>query len=252
MSTQNAFVNEVKEKIRPELMRLFSSRIYCALLNEEKAPLDLWKVYLWESYHYVKHNGVNQALAVLRTETTRKKLMIKYLKHALEEIDHDSMCLRDLEKCGVPRDLVIASRPLAEVASFASFLYDFVMRENPIGRLGYSLWAEGINEYSGTIISRLRHHYGFPDEFMTFVVAHADLDVGHAEECEETIAEFAHSSEDREAILFFGPATARVFYYALEAMYERWEREKGTFPGCATAEEAIAKYGRAAKQTAGA
>lgn len=164
---------------------------------------------------------------MLRTEVTKKKLMIRYLKHALEEIDHDSMCLRDLEKIGVPRARVIASKPLPETAAFSSFLYDWVMRENPAGRLGYSFWAEGTNEYAPMMIARLKHHFGLPDDHMTFVVAHADLDTGHADECEETIEEFATTKEDRDAILYFGPASCRMFYYVLEAVYDRFEKERG-------------------------
>ncbi|MCO5170943.1 MAG: iron-containing redox enzyme family protein [Planctomycetes bacterium] len=221
-----SFVDELREALLPARMRLFSSRLFQALVADEKAPLDLWRVYLWESYHYVKHNGINQALAVLRTDPTEKRLMIRYLKHALEEIDHDEMCLRDLEKLGVPREEVIASRPLPETAAFSSFLYDFVMRDNPIGRLGYSFWAEGFNEESGYIVERLRHHFGLPDDHMQFVVAHAHLDARHGKECVETIERFATTKADREAILYFGVATCHQFYYVLEAMYERSLRER--------------------------
>lgn len=209
----------------PGKMRLLSSRMFQALMGDEKAPIDLWKCYLWESYHYVKHNGINQAMAVLRTDVGEKRLMIRYLKHALEEIDHDEMCLRDLEKMGVPRATVMASRPLPETLAFSSLLYDFVMRDNPIGRLGYSFWAEGFNEESGFIVNRLRHHFGLPDDHMQFVVAHAVLDEKHAKDCADTIERFAKTDADREAILYFGKATLHQFYYVLEAMYERHLRE---------------------------
>jgi pyrroloquinoline quinone (PQQ) biosynthesis protein C len=220
-----SFIDELKEALAPAKMRLFSSRMLQALMSDEKAPIELWRVYLWESYHYVKHNGINQALAVLRTDVTEKRLMIRYLKHALEEIDHDEMCLRDLEKLGIPKEVVTASRPLPETAAFSSFLYDFVLRDNPIGRLGYSFWAEGMNEESGLIVSRLRYHYGLRDDHMQFVLAHSHLDEKHGRECAETIERFATRPEDREAILWFGVATCHQFYYVLEAMYDRAQRE---------------------------
>ena len=100
-----------------------------------------------------------------------------------------------------------------------------VMRENPIGRLGYSFWAEGMNQESGLIVERLRYHFELPDSHMSFVVAHATLDHKHHAECAETIEEFATTPEDREAILYFGVATCHQFYYVLEAMYERYLRE---------------------------
>jgi pyrroloquinoline quinone (PQQ) biosynthesis protein C len=222
-----SFIDELRAALAPAKMRLLSSRMFQALMSDEKAPIDLWRVYLWESYHYVKHNGINQALAVLRTPVTEKRLMIRYLKHALEEIDHDEMCLRDLEKLGVAKEVVIASRPLPETAAFASFLYDFVQRDNPIGRLGYSFWAEGFNEESGYIVSRLRYHFGLPDSAMSFVVAHSHLDEKHGAECVETIERFAKTDADREAIKWFGVATCHQFFYVLEAMYDRYLRETG-------------------------
>lgn len=220
-----SFVDEVKAAIAPERQRLFSSRLFKALLSDEKMPLDLWKIYLWESYHYVKYNGINQALCVLREDVGRKGLLRYYLKHAVQEIDHDLLCLNDLEHLGVDREEVIRSRPLPETAAFSSFLFDFVTRDNPVGRLGYSVWAEGTSEYAGLIVSRLRYHLELPDEAMSFVVEHADLDKGHAATCELAIERYANTDEDREAILYFGPATCHQFYYVLEAMYDRFEAE---------------------------
>ena len=58
-------------------------------------------------------------------------------------------------------------------------------------------------------------------------VAHAVLDKHHGAECEATIEEFVKTPEDQEAVLYFGVATCHQFYYVLEAMYERFLREKG-------------------------
>jgi pyrroloquinoline quinone (PQQ) biosynthesis protein C len=220
-----SFVDRLREAIAPERARLFETRLIRGLLSDKPLPIDIWRCYLWESYHYVKHNGINQALAVLRTDTTEKRLMIRYLKHALEEIDHDNLCLHDLEKLGIARDVVIRSSPLPETAAFASFLYDYVLRENPMGRLGYSFWAEGSNESAAPLIERLRFHFKLPDDHMHFVLAHAKLDEHHAQDCIQTIEQFAKRPEDQEAILFFGVATCHQFSYVLEAMYDRAMRE---------------------------
>ena len=220
------FLDELEDAVAPARARLFDTKLIRGLLGEETLPLSVWKAYLWESYHYVKHNGINQALAVLRTDVTEKKLMQRYLRHAIEEIDHDEMCLRDLEALGVSRQEVIGSRPLPETAAFSSFLYDFVMRDNPIGRLGYSYWAEGTNQYAELIVARLRHHFALKDEQMSFVLEHADLDRGHAKACERTIDEHAQTEADREAIKYFAVATCHQFYYVLEALYERGVRER--------------------------
>lgn len=229
------FIEELKEALMPDYARFLETRIWQALVSDEKAgggkyprPLDLWKCYLWETYHYTKHNGVNQALCVMRTPTTEKRLLRGQLRHAIEEIDHDFLALADLEKLGVDREEVIASRPEPETQAFASLIYDLVLRERPIGRLGYSFWAEGaLNpEQLPFIAERVRYHYDLPDDHMTFLVAHAELDRGHSQAAIKAIEEHVRTEEDREAVIYFGRATCRMYYHFLEGVFDRFEREQ--------------------------
>jgi pyrroloquinoline quinone (PQQ) biosynthesis protein C len=229
------FIDELKEALMPEYARLLETRIFQALASDEKAgggkyasPLDLWKFYLWETYHYTKHNGVNQALCVMRTPTTEKKLLHRQLRHAIEEIDHDFLALHDLETMGVDREQVIASRPEPETQAFASLIYDLVIRERPIGRLGYSFWAEGAlnEEQLPYIAERVRYHFDLSDDQMTFLVAHSELDKGHSRAAVKAIEEHVRDGEDREAVIYFGKATCRMYYHFLEGVFDKFEREQ--------------------------
>jgi pyrroloquinoline quinone (PQQ) biosynthesis protein C len=164
----------------------------------------------------------------MRTPTTEKKLLRRQLRHAIEEIDHDFLALNDLEKLGVKREEVIASRPEPETQAFASLIYDLVIRERPIGRLGYSFWAEGaLNEEQLPFIAdRVRYHFELPDDHMTFLVAHAELDKGHSKAAIKAIEAHVRTDEDKEAVTYFGKATLRMYYHFLEAVFEKFEREQ--------------------------
>ena len=227
------FIEELRDALLPEYGRLLETRIFQALASDDKAgggkyprPLDLWICYLWETYHYTKHNGVNQALCVMRTPTTEKKLLRRQLRHAIEEIDHDFLALNDLEKLGVDREAVIASRPEPETQAFSSLIYDLVIRERPIGRLGYSFWAEGAlnEEQLPYIADRVRYHYDLPDDHMAFLVAHAELDRGHSKAAIKAIEAHVKSDKDKEAVVYFGKATLRMYYHFLEGVFEKFER----------------------------
>lgn len=228
-----SFIERLKESLYPEYARLLETRIFQALSSDEKAgggryprPIDLWICYLWETYHYTKHNGVNQALCVMRTPTTEKQLLRAQLRHAIEEIDHDFLALDDLEKLGVDREEVVRSRPEPETQAFSSLIYDLVLRERPIGRLGYSFWAEGAlnQEQLPFIADRVRYHFDLPDDHMTFLVAHAELDKGHSAAAIKAIETHVKTEEDEEAVTYFGRVTLRMYYHFLEGVFEKFER----------------------------
>ena len=53
------FIDELTEALIPEYARFLDTRIWHVLMSDEKSgggkyprPLDLWKHYLWETYHY--------------------------------------------------------------------------------------------------------------------------------------------------------------------------------------------------------
>jgi len=229
------FIDELTEALIPEYARFLDTRIWQVLMSDEKSgggkyprPLDLWKHYLWETYHYTKHNGVNQALCVRHTPTTEKRLLRAQLRHAIEEIDHDFLALDDLEKMGVDREEVIKSRPEPETQAFSSLIFDLVLRERPIGRLGYSFWAEGcLNaEQLPLVAQRVRYHFDLPDDQMTFLVVHAELDKGHSKAAIKAIEEHVKTDEDKEAVIYFGKATCRMYYHFLEGVFDKFEREQ--------------------------
>ena len=164
----------------------------------------------------------------MHTPTTEKRLLRAQLRHAIEEIDHDFLALDDLEKMGVDREEVINSRPEPETQAFSSLIFDLVLRERPIGRLGYSFWAEGClnGEQLPLVAQRVRYHFDLPDDQMTFLVAHAELDKGHSKAAIKAIEEHVNTDGDKEAVIYFGKATCRMYYHFLEGVFDKFEREQ--------------------------
>ena len=47
---------------------------------------------------------------------------------------------------------------------------------------------------------------------MTFLVAHAELDKGHSKAAIKAIEEHVNTDGDKEAVIYFGKATCRMYY----------------------------------------
>src|SRR4030095_491090 len=139
MSDKKKFSEELQKELLPFWAQIAQTRLFKGLLGDQPLRKELLQLYLIESYHYVKHNAQHQALATWQKDVRDREFMRKALQHALEEVDHDLLALRDLERMGIPRDRVERSIPLPETLGFTGYLYYAVTRENPIGRLGYCL-----------------------------------------------------------------------------------------------------------------
>jgi pyrroloquinoline quinone (PQQ) biosynthesis protein C len=191
-------------------------------MEEQTVDLDLLRLYLLESYHYVKHNAQHQAMVVWRSDVRERLYMKKMLRHAIEEVDHDQLALNDLVKLGIDRAAAERSTPLAQTAALTGYLYYEVTRGNPYGRLGYSLWAEGANHLIHEVVSEIKKKLHITeDRDLTFFVAHAALDERHHAEASEAIDRFVRTAEDREAVRRVAFTSFEIFLGLLEAIYDR-------------------------------
>jgi len=225
------FLRKLEIEVEQGWARIFSTRLLQAIVGDAPVTRDLLKLYLIESYHYVKHNPQHQALAVWQKDVRDRTFMREALKHALEEVDHDRLALRDLEKLGVPAASVERSVPLPETLGFTGFLYYWVTRENPVGRLGYSLWAEGTQERAPAVVGKIKQKFDISqDSWLTFFVAHAQIDVRHGDECKANIRRFAVTPYDQWAVRTVALTTLKLFTNLLEAVYDRYEQVKNGAP----------------------
>jgi pyrroloquinoline quinone (PQQ) biosynthesis protein C len=226
-----SYAAALRQELMPLWNKMLNTRIYQALMSDEPVGIELLQIYLIESYHYVKHNAQNQAMAVWHAKLDDRDFMRKALRHAVEEVDHDQLALRDLEKLGIDTDAVQRTLPLPETMGFFGFLYHWVCYENPKGRLGYSIWAEGTEEIGPVVIQRLQEKFHIKDsKDISFFAAHAILDMKHGQEARDSIDRFCATPEDREAVRIVAHTTLKLFINVLEAMYDRYLEVKTGAP----------------------
>ncbi|WP_210644335.1 iron-containing redox enzyme family protein [Pseudomonas sp. Tri1] len=165
---------------------------------DNPTPPALYQQLMLQVYHYTRYNSVNQAACAYSADPEETTLLRFVYKHALEELGHERMVLRDLESVGLlPQDM---PAPLAPTQALIAFLNDVAIRKGPIARLGYSYWAEDVYEHIQPILDRFRTDLGLKDEQMTFFVAHSTIDEKHAEEVRTAMQRAVKTEQDRRQI----------------------------------------------------
>lgn len=177
--------------------------------------------YMIETYFYVRENAKNQAAVVLRLDDSRADYARYCLKHASEENGHEQMCLHDLRSVGISVDNIAKNRPLPSTAGFIGFLYTWAAFGNPVGRLGYSYYAEGAHLHMQEAMGQVKKQYGLGDSNMTFFVAHAVIDEKHFSEVKEAIAKFCVTDQDWADVAYVIECTGTLSAQMLEEIYDK-------------------------------
>ena len=193
----------------------------CQDVMNGRIELPILVRYMIETYFYVRENAKNQAAIVLRLDDSRADYARYCLKHASEENGHEQMCLHDLKSAGIPVDKIPQNRPLPSTAGFIGFLYTWAAFGNPVGRLGYSYYAEGAHLHMQEMMAMVKKQYGFGDSNMTFFVAHAAIDEKHFSEVREAIAKFCVTDQDWADVAYVIECTGTLSAQMLEEIYDK-------------------------------
>ncbi len=199
--------------------RIKATRYYAALMKGQVTPGILHR-YLAETYFYVRENAKNQAAIVLRLDDSQADYAKYCLKHALEENGHEQMCLHDLRTTGFDLQRLEGLRPLPATAGFIAFLYHWADHQNPIGRLGYSYWAEGAHGYLQEGMAKVKTLFGLNDNQMTFFVAHAAIDEKHFKEVKDALTAFCKTEQDWADVAYCIRVTGALTAHMLDEILE--------------------------------
>lgn len=155
------------------------------LLNGDRKLYALW---LCQVAHLTRHTSAHQALVGTRIDEISQIYMHFCFEHALEEVGHEWMALRDLKKIGFPifgiDDL---PNPLPATEQLTAYLYYAAERAHPATRLGFSYWAEKCYPFIQEIARSTQTSLGLNDAQMSFFVSHAKIDEKHAADVERVI-----------------------------------------------------------------
>jgi pyrroloquinoline quinone (PQQ) biosynthesis protein C len=217
------FFQRLDAEIGPSRMKLHTSRLGQSMLDGS-IPLEAYKGYLRETYHFVRHTPRFLAAAASRFGYELESVRRRFLKHATEEFGHERFCLKDLQTLGVAAEETQQSQPLVATTALISFHYYMAERVNPVALFGTIYSLEGLGQDEGNVVyKRIQKALGLPNTAVTFLSSHAEFDVKHLEEARKTIVEHVHTEEDEKAIIYASKGAFELYAFMFEQIWERYE-----------------------------
>jgi hypothetical protein len=115
--------------------------------------------------------------------------LVDYLpEHILEEADHDTWILEDLDAIGVERDSVLARPPSQAVAALVGPQYYWIHHYHPVALLGYMAVLEG-QPPSPAMVEGLIQRTGLDRRAFRAILEHAVVDQSHGHELFDLVDE---------------------------------------------------------------
>jgi hypothetical protein len=189
---------------------------------------DLYSSLMAQVYYYSKHNAVNQAISATSFRSAPSNKLLKFVcKHALEEIGHENMIIKDLQSIDIDTAFLQENgQCLPPTQALIGYLYHTAMNLGAFPRLGYSFWAESVYDDIAPILESMRKSLRLNDKNMTFFVAHSNIDEHHFEEVKTAISSYKFSSEEELQILEVAEVTLYLTGQIMESVITDYYNRK--------------------------
>ncbi|WP_237583187.1 TenA family transcriptional regulator [Photobacterium halotolerans] len=161
--------------------------------------------FLTQAYHHVKHT-----VPLLMACGSKLPEDDEWLRQALghyieEEMGHQAWILNDIAACGGNPDPVRHNqgqgRVCAAIELMVSYLYHQIDRRNPMGLFGMVWVLEGTSvSLGGQIAQQIQQFLGLPDNAMTYLKSHSELDQSHIQTFESLMNRIDDPADQRAII----------------------------------------------------
>jgi pyrroloquinoline quinone (PQQ) biosynthesis protein C len=171
---------------------------------------------LRQIFYQVREHPQALAMMTVRFRGDQREMVNTILRHAVSEVGHDKLALKDMEVLGVDTSEIPSERPLPSTSAILGFMHSLLNYHNPISFLGYLFHLEFLPTYAGEIYVDALLKAGIPLNATTFIQDHAEIDVAHNKLMEKYIGEMVHTEDDLESVIYAAKATAILYGRMLE------------------------------------
>jgi pyrroloquinoline quinone (PQQ) biosynthesis protein C len=173
-----------------------------AALAQGTLQRNSYVAYLRETYHLIRHTTAVFARAASFLPDDHRALRGWLLEQALDEHNHDLLCMKDLEALGEDPRKFLAVPPRQGAWGLITQTFH-VAQADPVSLLGYILTTEGVGAAfaargADLLTSDL---YGYKSNQVTFLRAHGGFDIKHADEVKRMMNELDADERVRDSIL---------------------------------------------------
>jgi pyrroloquinoline quinone (PQQ) biosynthesis protein C len=215
-------ISVLEKKVSLSRKRLYETR----LMREVESgtlPLNVYKGFVQETYHYVKHTTRFFVAAASRLPEKHERLRKALIEYAADESGHESYLLNDLKHLGVDPDAVRDSDPLIQTEALTGYHYYLAMFGNPVGIWGNVYSVEGFsNDKSGRAAETLMRTLGLSKNAVTFLISHGKFDVEHFNNAQQIIEKRITDPEDARAVTYCAQAALDLYAVMYDAIYSHY------------------------------
>ena len=120
-----------------------------------------------------------QAYATMFFEGNPREIVKMFYRHAISETGHDLLAMNDLMALGVKQEKIINSKPLPITKALSANVLQDIQFKNPIRYLGYLFHLEFLPTQNGPKYLEMLSKMGIPENAVTFLQEHTEVDIGH-------------------------------------------------------------------------
>jgi pyrroloquinoline quinone (PQQ) biosynthesis protein C len=163
----------------------------------------LYEGYIRAAYHFVVNTSSFTPLAARRMDPKHLKIRKWILEHSAEEMGHELMAVKDLERLGHDREKIMSESAPIGVVMWASFFHYKVTIDDPFAAFGVLYFLEGLAESLApqllpNIMNALE---GDEKKAITFLREHGELDADHLSEQKELLIKSNLTQQDQDTII---------------------------------------------------
>lgn len=218
-------ISELEQVIQPSKEKVFSTELF-RRASTGKANIELYRGYLQETYHYVKHASRFYAAAASRLPEEYESMRGRLLQYAFEENGHEIFLLNDLKALGVDPDSVKRAQPLVETDALIGFHYYTTSFGNPLSIWGNIYAIEGLSLVGSKIVTILMDSLKLEKSALGFLISHGDPNLAHFEAAREIIETQIHSEIDVKAVTSCARAALDLHSSMYDGVYENYRGEQ--------------------------
>lgn len=198
-------------QMSPPIVRVFQERI----------TVDHYKSLLRQLYHQVRENPQIMTVATAHFRGSQREIIKDFTKHAVSEMGHDVLAMRDLVALGDQVETLPYENPLPATVAIVSFALYQVQYLNPVGILGYILFLEFLStQYTDGYLAKLEK-LGVPKTAMGFILEHAKVDVGHNRLMEKYVRQLVDSQDDFDSVVYAMKVTGKLYADMIHGAFDQ-------------------------------
>lgn len=173
--------------------------------------------FLKQIFYIVRENPQLQTMATTQFRGRQRDYVRSFFQHATSEVGHDQLALNDIEALGFNTHETPYRNPLPASVALTGFAYHQIYNLNPLAHLGYIFFLEFLPTQAGGVLTERLREAGVPDNAMTFISDHIEIDVGHNRLMEQYINALITNKADFDATCFAIDTTAYLYEQMISA-----------------------------------